>query len=335
MEVVNRKVEIIWKYNPDTFSKINMDILGETHRKIGSSVSAVNKMLGYPDMLRALMPQILGLDPSSRDVNWDARVKYYWDSLSVDIPSGGKKIEAGFQFDLDDLTRERHIKEVVEKHKITTDKQLADFVMGFTNDKPNVPEGYRWKYGNPINVEEYLLWRYILNYRHVANNIKDANKSPNIRFYLHTEEERQRAEKQKRKLKTEAMTKYVAFINKGSVDSIDDLIAVFSPDSIIDIVKGKDLEEKQVMIMDLVTNDPARFLSLITDKNVSTKAKIERFLAFGVLKKLSGTTVIVESADPSVVIGNNIDEAIAFFNNTKNNAKIDELTGKYKSLISK
>lgn len=332
METISRKVNLLWKYNPTAFELINKDVLGEQYRKIGSSVSAITKILQYPDMLRLLMPQLLGIDPDSNDVNWDRQVKHYWDSLSLDIPSGGKIFETGFNFSLDDFTRQKYIDKLVSEQPIKTDKQLAEYVMGYQGDTPNIPEELRWRYGSPIVVEDYLHWRYMLNYKHVANNPDDVNKSPNIRFYLHTQEDMDRVKKEAFKVKQLALSEYMKFMKTASIDDVNDVLSVLTPDSIKKIVSNEDLEEKQMLIMEIVTSSPNKFINIIKDKNIKLRATIERMLAFTILKQLVGSTVIVETADPSVVIGNNMDEAINFMSNEKNKVKINELISKYKSL---
>lgn len=334
METVSRIVRIEWKYNPSAFEKMNKEVLSEPHRKVGSGITAVNKILVQSEMLRFLMPIILGTDPSSDKVNWDAIVKNYWDSLSVDVPDGGKTLETGFEFSLDDIKREKFIQKLVKDNNIKSDEDLASFVMGYKGDKPNVVEEEKWKYGNPINVEDYLLWRYVINYRPVANSVKDVNKSPNIRFYLYTQEERDVAKKATMKLKQAALNEYMKFVQNASIDDYNDVLSLLTPDSIKDIVKEKDLDEKQSVIMETATSNPKHFIEIIQDKSLKTKSTIQRMISFGILKQLSGSTVIVESADPTVTVGNNMDEAINFFNNEKNKVKLNELTAKYKAITT-
>jgi hypothetical protein len=335
MEKIHRKVEIHWKYNPSTFFKINREVLGEVYRKIGSAVKAVNIMVSDEGLMKMLMPNVLGVSPNSTDINWTKVVKNYWDSLSVDIDSSGKKLETGFSFDLNDYARREYIEHLVKNNpEIKSNKKLAEFVMGYKDDKANVTEEEKWKYGTPINVEDYLLWRYSLNYRDVANNVEDANKSSNIRFYLHTEAERKRLERQSLSSLKEAMLQYGKLIEKGSIDSLNDVLSLMSTMSIVDIVQSKDLEDKQLQIGNFVQSSPSSFLEIITDKNLKTKAQINRYLAFNVIKKLSNTTIYVDALDTSVVLGNNLEECIIFFHNEKNNVKLDEFKIRYKSLIS-
>ncbi|KAF5080376.1 hypothetical protein DSECCO2_120180 [anaerobic digester metagenome] len=334
----NRRVDLLWKYNKSAFSKLNDKVLDESFRLVGSSVSGVNKIISNGEMIRMLMPEILGISPDTRDINWDAKVKDYWDSLRVVVPGGGLRMETGFNFDINDYRRQKYITKLIEnnpKANIKTDEDLANFVMGEKNDIPNVDELEKFKYGHPIDTFHYLLWIYCLNYRDVANTASDANKSNNIRFFLHTQAEEDKIKKSQLKLKKDALTKAMDFLNKASKDEIDDLLALITPDSIRDIVKNKDAENKQGTILTEASANCSKFIETVDDKNLKHKAIINRFEAFGVIKKLPGTTVYVESADPSVTIGNNMNEAITFITNEKNANKVNELTAKYKSIINK
>jgi len=336
MKEVNRKVQIVWKYNPTVFENINKDVLGEMTRLIGSSVSAVNKIITQSGMIRMLMPQILGISPDAKDVNWEARVRNHWDSLSVPIESGGKTLETGFIFDIGDSERKEYISQLKKEHSFTSSNQLADFVMGVDkNGESNIREEDRWKYGTPINVEHYLLWRYLLNYRPVANTVEDVNKSPNIRFYLYTQEEQERAKKERMKIKQTAITKYMKFMENAQEEDLNNALSVLSPESVIDIVKTKNFEEKQMELMTYATETPVKFVDVITDKALSSKANINKLIAFGVFKRVPGTSSIIDSSDASVIVGNNMDDAVSFMNNEKNAKYINEITVKYKSLINK
>lgn len=334
----NRRIDLLWKYNKSAFSKLNDKVLSESFRLIGSSVSGVSKLISNGEMIRMLMPEILGISPDTRDINWDAKVRDYWDSLRVIVPGGGLRMETGFYFDINDYRRQKYITKLIEnnpKSTIKTDEDLANFVMGSKNDVPNVDEFEKFKYGQPIDTFHYLLWLYCLNYRDVANTSSDANKSSNIRFFLHTKEEEDKVKKAQLKVKKDALQKAMKFISDSTKDERDDLLALITPESIRDIVKDKDADGKEGTILTEASNNPSKFIEIVDDKNLKYKAIINRFEAFGVIKKLSGTTVYVESADPSVTIGNNMNEAISFITNEKNTNKVNELTAKYKSIISK
>jgi hypothetical protein len=332
MVEVSRKVELLLKYNPSVFEKINNEVLGEVFRKIGSSVTGVAKITTgiNAEMLKILMPEILITNPDSRDQNWDKLVSNYWNSLSVMIPTGGKILETGFTFDVTDIRR----KDYINKLDVKSDQELSNYVMGYKGDKPNIAEEERFRYGHPINTEDYLLWRYCMNYARVANNFQDVNKSPKIAFYLHSQEEKERYVKEQRKFKKNAIDAYVDFISKAKVDDYDDVLSLLTPESIKSIVANKDSEDKQAKVMEFATTEPFKFVSVVSDKHRQVKATIERMITFNVLRQLAGSTVVVESADPTVVVGNNMDQCVTFFSNEKNANKIKEFIAKYKSIVS-
>ena len=81
---VSHKVSIQWKINPIAFEVINTGVIGDYSKKLGSSTKAVNEITIKTELMETLMPNILGLSPDSRDINWHKSVKHYWDSLSED-----------------------------------------------------------------------------------------------------------------------------------------------------------------------------------------------------------------------------------------------------------
>ena len=270
MEVIKRKVTIHWKYSPSTFEKINKRVLGSNVKKIGASRPAVNSILEQYEMLKVLMPSILGINPESRDTDWDKHIAYYWNSLSLDVPSSGKTLEVGLRFDIRDKKRKEYIDELSKKvatkanaEPFKTNKDLATYVMGYNNDIPNVDEDERWKYGTPISIEDYLVWRYIQNYRDVADKFEDINKSPKIRFYLHTQEDEDRAKAEENKLRNKAMTEFTKFITESTEEDFNNVISIIYPEQIKSLVETKDKPGKQRQLMDIMYKQPYDFLNAI------------------------------------------------------------------------
>lgn len=343
MEKVSRKVEIKWKYNPTAFELVNKDVMGEVYRRIGGSRSGINRLLEQSAMLQKLMPQVLGVSPDSKDVNWEKTVREYWNSLTVEVDSTGKPLETGFIFDINDVTRKEYIDELRKKvataantDPFKTSKDLADYVMGYISDKadtPKIPEGERWKYGTPINVEEYLLYRYVENYADVANKVEDINKSANIRFFLSTEDDKKRISQERNKSKSAAIKAYNKFIQGANEEDYNDLLCVFNPYEVKEIVTEKSYEDKQTQVMDLMSAKPKEFANAVNNKSLSTIAKINKYIAFGIFKRLTNTSTIVDATDPQITIGNNQDECISFMNNKKNEVKLNEYEAKFKASV--
>jgi len=195
--VDNKKVTILWRLFNDPFAQANKEqfINQSNPRKIGSSISAVNNLLANGDELKVLMRTVLGVDPNSNSSNWDKIVRNYWDSLSVDVHPNGKNLEIGFIYDLDDPERKSSIAKLKNDVKsINNDTALKDYVTGFSKEgRPNVPDNKKYLYAQPINPQDWLLYRYCVGidgkgYRDVANDLKSVENSPHIRFYIFDEE---------------------------------------------------------------------------------------------------------------------------------------------------
>ena len=59
---------------------------------------------------------------------------------------------------------------------------------------------------------------------------------------------------------------------------------------------------------------------------------VEKLISANVMRRLPNTGAIVETEDAENIIGNNIQEAISYFNNDINKAKVSEFNAIYKSL---
>ncbi len=316
--IKNRKISIQWKLNPDVFSIINKSVIFDITRRIGSSEKAVNMILMQEKLLESTMPIIVAMNPD--DKNWKKAITNYWNGLAVDIHENGKELELGFIFDIADTNKYRidFIKELVAKYKIKSNEDLANIVMA------NIPEDEKYRYGTPIVAEDYLLWRYCQNYRDVANTPEDIEKSSYIRFYIHDEAIAKEEKKALVNLSIKAQEKFVELVKGNeSMTKIYNILCVLNKDVIDDIDK-MDADEKRNKIFDHVSTNPKEFIALCEDKNIHTKALIERLLSKHILRKMPNTDIIVDVEDASIVLGNTTSETVTWFNLEANNNKISE-----------
>ena len=338
-------------------------------------MTAVAKMVSLSEEMKVFMPEIIALSPSSP--NFDTRVKLYWDSIAEPIPIDGKTLETGFVYDITSVDKQPYITNINAQLKqrgekeLKTDEDLLNYIqtkwdkveedynkavinasklgdrereealkLAYTAkyDAIWVIESEHFKFGKPINVFEYLLWKYCLVYSQVANEFSFVNKSENIRFYLTSEEAKRQAEKRKMKTQNLAMQKYLEIISSKQ-DVLDILFALQLGEDIMTLSKtlsGEDLDlQLHILLKQKMDNDPETFTKLASDKNVTTKGLIEKYITFNILKRLQGTDIIVDYIDPSKIIGNNLDEAISFFSNQENAAIASEYMTKFKDLNSK
>ncbi|KKN07947.1 hypothetical protein LCGC14_1061660 [marine sediment metagenome] len=325
MLTINKKVTIYRKPDISEFSKKNIKVLPIGNNKIGSSVNAVNAITLHSDMLGSLMPKILG--SSKSETEFTKKVSHYWNSISVNISPTGKELEIGFVYDREESSRTKAIGDIKgadgKKKEFNNNKQLAEYVESY------IDEGDKWKYGIPINNADYLLWRYCLNYKAVANTPDTAGKSNNIRFYIHNEVEVKKIEKEKFDIRTKAgkvyfdviadiseTKKYLYALGKGaSLITMDDL-------------------ERSKLLEKIYLNDPQLLIDAKTDKQLDKKSYIEECIIAGILRRLENSTVIVNASD-NKPIGNTMKDAIVFLE-LDSNAKIaNEIEGRLRALPEK
>lgn len=315
---VSKKVTIYQKENNSGFAKVNRVQLALSYDgrdKIGSSIGAVNKMLERSEELKVLMPTMLGVSPT--DNTWMKTVNDYWNSLSVPVPDNtGLPLEIGFRFDVNDSSKSEAIKALAAKMELKGEEAIGTFVL-----KGNLEETEKYRYATPINVANYLLWRYCLNYRDVANRIEDINKSPHIRFYIHDELVRIEAEEKAFKLKSKAETKFYEVLpDKTKVES---LLTVFGHN----VLAFKNEISKHKTLRSIVDNKPSDFLAAEADKRLLQKAFIEKCIVLGILKRYPNTTAVIDT-DTNDTLGLSLDAAILYLDDVKHKDVLTRLQTK-------
>ena len=114
-----------------SYAHANRKVLVEAPRVIGSSVSAVNRMIANHEEQKDMMKSIVGVSPTSS--TWDTVIKHYWDSLREEIPNAGKKLDLSFSYDITDPNKASYITAInanieSEKAKLRSDKDLKDYI---------------------------------------------------------------------------------------------------------------------------------------------------------------------------------------------------------------
>ncbi len=335
----SKQVILYKRQNSSEFYRINMDVLKENERYLGSGAKAVAAMLVNGDELKVLMPTILAVDPRSHTSNWETLVANYWNGLTIGVPDNGKPLEIGMIYDIKDTTtffdgRKRidYIRELQKDNpSIKTDEDLMNYIKGEKDGIPNVMENEKYKYCKPINNSDYLLWRYCLVSYEVAPNIDTVNKSPNIRFYLHDATKIEDDRKKAFETRTKAHKAYMEIFTDEA--ELDKYIYLFAPTHPIPYDTSKfGLIEKQMHLENIINSKPNEFLQYRKDKLAGIKATIEMYIVAGLLRRLPNTQIIVNGDNQEIIIGNTMEEAVRYFTNEKNKVEISQLEAKYKGL---
>ena len=320
------QINLVSKINPTVFSVVNADLLGNPPLRLGANHTAVKRMIVEKEhMLKMLMPSVLGISPL--DMSWYKKVSEYWNSFSLNVPIGGTTLEVGFVYDLSDIDRVDYIKDIINKTKkdnqptIKTDAELKLYI------NANIPEFEKYRYARPINALDYLNWVYCLGHHKVANKLTDLTKSENIEFTLIDNRDIVEIKRATHAISQEALKEYLGVLTDR--DKVKNILYVLGkdPSALTDV--DRDMELKHYC-----DTNPSKFVEIVNDKSLLTKAKIERLVVSGVLKRIPTTGIIIDSSDPSVIIGNTLEEAVVYFSSesAERVAKVKEFTAKYKSL---
>ncbi len=331
---VERKVTLLVKPNNSTFFRANAVAIGPRTENLGSNATASRNIAANSVELRYYLRNILGINPESVSSNWDGAVRTYLDSISINVPMSGKEFNIGLIFDIDDTERQPFIEALIKqtahdgKPIITTSEELAKLVLSTKR------EDEYYKYATPIDPVAYISWRYCLVHVEVANTIEFINKSTKIRFYLYTDVEDKKIKEQQYDLDIKVMNKQLEVLN--DITTVKDILfALHGLNEIIVDVTPETLADKVLLGTELkriANKHPHEFLAIANDSKVKMKAKIERLIKAGLLRRLTDTTIVVDASNTSIVIGRTLDEAVIYFENEANAAQVSEYIVKYKSL---
>ena len=260
-------------------------------KKIGGSLRGQDVLRGLDAKEEEiLLPALTGVGVTSQ--NYDASTKLYWNNISAKIGYTGLDLEIGCRF-----------KDQGKADKFNSDGQPFEKILDPKYD------------ARPINIGQWILWRYCLVYNKVANTKDDMYNSPKIDFYLEDKGLEQKAEYASIKVKNEARAKFIELFDKH--DKLRDIYILMSredselpsyysamPDMIIDLEIDKVIDKK-----------PNLFIKNSKDANLLSKAFIEKCIIEGTLRRIDNTEIIM---DGETTIGHTMEEAVLHINDAKN-----------------
>jgi len=332
---INKKVTLRPILSKSMYFKANVKHIADVTRRIGPTISAVNTMLTNTMELETLMPTMLGVSINS--VEWSKRVNTYWNNISIVVPEGGKELEIGFTYKSE---------EEAEKYDNKASKLYATFAKKYEEDESRLSEYYSEyidqfltlessKFGTikdgkvipsgnvPINPTQYLLWRYCLVYSKVANLQSLSQLSSNITIYIDDLSESKRTAKAKYALTTRV--KKLVIDNIANKTLKTNVLHVINDEA----ATSKDDIDIDMAFNNFSENEPLKFIKLIEDDNLTTKAFIERCITNGLLRRIDNTTVIATEEDH---IGNDMADAVIYIKNDKNKKVVDRLKHQLNSI---
>lgn len=325
-----RQIVIASVRNYSAYRRINMATLGKPRNTIGSSVNSVRKLMSNKGEVEHYFPELVGV--ASNNPEFITRVKNYLNNIFFDVRDTERTIDVSFRY--------RHKKDYLEIHK------AENRIWGTYNavDRSNTAKLYeaavirdndlfmleskKYQYGDPLNLEQYILYRHCLNYPDVAKDEAFINSNANLRFYI---KDKNKEEVRKNKIirEQQAALRHLVELQASPVktNAVYVEYCIYTGISLSDGLSKTALVQSKEL-MDFATTNPRKFNEFVNDRNLLDKAFIETLITRGELVRSDFNQQI--STPDGEFIGANINEAISYFKNPNNAGLKTKLENKLK-----
>lgn len=313
-----RSVTIMLVKNYSLYRKANDKVLPKKMDYIGSCVQSSQILAANKQEVEAYFPNIVGR--SINDPDFVMRVKEYLNNIRVSVDELGRTFDTSFLYyhkkDYDRIhAEETKIEEEYQKADRTTTKKLRE-ALKIKINALNALEGTKHKYGYPLNMSDYLLYRHCLLYNDVAKDIALVNADASVRFYFKDDVKEAKKRQDFRQQVNRAKANYVACLADDTLfDAIYIQYCIANNLPVISSL-AEDRLEREIKLDKFSTEHPDKFNRIFNNKDNKLIAQIEMLIARGELNRLQYNQNIT-TADGEL-IGANMKEAVAWFKNPAN-----------------
>lgn len=327
-----KSVTINLAKNYSLYRKANDKTLPKRVDYIGSSVMSSRILSSNKAEVEAYFPNIIGL--AANNENFVTRVKQYLNNIQVKVDELGKTFDTSFHW--------KHKKDYL-RFKKREDKINADYDAVPRNDiiklrdalknkinLLNALESEKHSYGHPNNVEDYLLYRHCLLYNDVAKDVAFVNSDANIRFCFKDDKKEAEKLRQFRSQVTKAKTNYIACL---ADDELFDAVYIQYCNYVglpVFASLAEDRIDKEIKLDKFSQDEPIKFNKIVGDKDLKTKALIEKLINRGELVRMTYNQNITTPSGE--IIGANMNEAVAWFKSPDNTSTVNAYLTKLKQM---
>ena len=330
--VDKRSITIALVENYSLYRKVNERALQKRRDYIGSSVTASRILSSNKFEIETYFPTLLGYPPNHE--SFIPRLKQYLNNIKIHVDELGRTFDTSFRYNHKrDYLKVRAQEDKIEAVYQAANRQDLESLKKALQDKItalNALESSKCKYGEPVNLEDYLMYRHCLLYKDVAKDTALINSDKTIRFYFRDDQ------KEARKLE-----KYRAEVNKAKAN----FVACLTDDALFDAIYiqycnyqnlpimsslAEDRISKEVKLDKFSADNPVKFNKIFNNKDVKLMATIELLIARGELIRYRDNQNIM-TVDGEL-IGANIGEAVAWFKNPNNTSVVNAYYNKLKNI---
>lgn len=173
--------------------------------------------------------------------------------------------------------------------------------------------------GHPLNVLDWVKYKFVLAHPHVANDEEALSGSKMLRYYI--SDSRRELQQASADLVVRKQS-YKEFIKlTDNEDRMNMVLHVygFNPGKLTK-------DEKELQLEELQEDNPEYFLEVCADKNLEMVSLINQALSLEALRKV-GNSIL----DADIVLGDSMEEAVLFLKDKKNSNVLTALKAKMKA----
>lgn len=326
----HKSITIALVKNYSFYRRANDKVMTKRRDFIGSSVSSSRVLSSNKEEVEAYFPRLIGLSPNND--NFVSRVKQYLNNIQVAVDELGKTFDCSFHYNhySDYLTVKKKEEQIESKYKLANKSNSKDLRAALKEKITllNELESSKHKFGYPLNLEDYILYRHCLLYNDIAKDTALINSDASIRFYF--KDNNKEAELQK-KLRIEinnAKANYVQIVSDPDMfDAVYIQYCVISGRPIVSSTL-EDRITKETQLDRFSIEDPIKFNHICRDNDIKLKALIETLIARGeFIRAQHNQNILTPEGD---FIGANMKEAVAWFKDSANSAMVAGYKNKLK-----
>lgn len=173
--------------------------------------------------------------------------------------------------------------------------------------------------GFPENPKEYLQYVWADGHPHVAKTKDEMNKFGKFRFYLHDPDRESKQENDRVKAKAKAYKEFVKVLDDEK--QTERVLRVMGNQNPLKM----SAEQRENALHKQMESDPAKFYKVATDDTLAVKDFVAELLEKEIIRKSGNTYFYMDE-----MIGETLDETVAYLKNKKNSGTLNDLKAKLK-----
>lgn len=328
MLTIKKTLTIKYKLAGSVFESLNKLAYNTQVRSLGTTKALVHKLLSNPTLLDTILPIIIG--NNNKNSEWEHEKLDYISSIQIPISTNGFVLDLNSIFDSSSPNYKDAITKYIKDYKVDKDVTEEALAKHILNNKDIDPVDYHL-YFRYTNVRDFLYWLVAINSSQVANKPEDADKSPNIRFFLYDEKVARTRLLANADAQSKAVNKLIALRAKENGAELLKNIAI-----LLNVIPFEDIQvmSKEDLYLELFSyanNHSEEFLSIADNKNIEIQATIKKYIELNILS-INEDNAIVDAGNTELIVGKTMDSAITYFQNPINKGEVTKFESKYKSL---